>query len=146
MSKTILIVEDSPEERDIISRYLEFVGCHLLEATSGEDGLRMAREYRPDLILLDLSMPVMDGWEAIRRLNEEPDTAGIPVVALTGHNLNRATLEEAGFCGYLQKPLAPFRILEEIERCLGPQVLSPDVVSDPSLRRSREAGLGQLGR
>lgn len=146
MSRTILIVEDSPEERDIFSRYLEFVGGHLLEATNGEDGLRMAREHRPDLILADLSMPVMDGWEMIRRLDLDPDIAGIPVVAVTGHHLPRESLEERGFCGYLEKPLAPYRILEEIERCLGPQALGSGQEPERIRRPSGVAGFAWMGR
>lgn len=123
MSRTILVVEDSPQERDIFSTYLQFVGGRILEAANGQEGLRLAREHCPDLILLDLTMPVMNGTEMVRRLKQDPSTAGIPVVAVTGHCLSRESLEEQGFCGYLEKPLAPYRLLEEVERCLGP--LSP---------------------
>lgn len=116
----ILIVEDTAEEREIFSRYLQFVGGGLLEARNGEEGLKMAREHRPDLILLDLTMPVMDGWELMAHLKREPGLAQIPVVAVTAHHLSREALEAKGFCGYLEKPLAPYRVLEEVERCLGP--------------------------
>jgi two-component system cell cycle response regulator DivK len=119
MNKTILVVEDHPEERAIFSTYLRFVGGRLLTAPHGREGLRMAREHRPDLILLDLSMPVMDGWETIRRLREDAATSWIPVIAITAHHLEWERLEEAGFCGYLEKPIAPYRVLEEVERCLG---------------------------
>jgi two-component system, cell cycle response regulator DivK len=120
MSRIILIVDDNPEERTIFSTYLQFVGGRLLEAADGAEGLSMAREHAPDLILMDLTMPVMDGWEAMRHLREDPATAEVPVVAITAHHLPRERLEEAGFCGYLEKPLAPYRVLEEVERCLGP--------------------------
>lgn len=120
MSRTILVVEDDPEERQIFTTYLEFVGGRMLSATNGAEGLRLAREEQPEAILLDLSMPVLDGWEMIRRLQEDRSTAQIPVIAVTGHHLPREKLEAAGFCGYLEKPLAPYRILEEVERCLGP--------------------------
>jgi CheY-like chemotaxis protein len=120
MNRTILIVDDNPAEREIFSTYLEFVGGRLLQARDGAEGLKVARQHRPDLILLDLTMPVMDGWEMIRHVQAEPALAGIPVLALTSHHLPFARLEEAGFCGYLEKPIAPFRVLEEVERCLGP--------------------------
>ncbi|CAN5782250.1 response regulator [soil metagenome] len=120
MNTTVLIVEDNPEERKIFSTYLEFIGLNLIEARDGEEGLRMAHVHNPDLILMDISMPVMNGWETARRLKSDPETADIPLIALTGHHLPSKRLEEAGFCGYLEKPLAPYRVLEEVERCLGP--------------------------
>lgn len=120
MSRTILVIEDNEEERKIFSTYLEFVGVRLLQATNGAMGIEMARRHHPDMILMDLSMPVMTGWEAIIRLKGDPATAGIPVVAITAHHLPPERLEAAGFCGYLEKPLAPYRVLEEVERCLGP--------------------------
>lgn len=119
MARTVLIVEDNVEERNIFSTYFRFVGGNVLEATNGEEGLRTAREHQPDLIIMDLSMPVMDGWEAIRRLQEDPESRRIPVVAVTAHHLPQETLHEAGFCGYLEKPLTPYRVLEEVERCVG---------------------------
>lgn len=120
MNRTVLIVEDNVEERQIFSRYFRFVGGNVIEATDGEQGIRAAREHLPDLILMDLSMPIMDGWEAIRQLQEDTSLRRIPVIAITAHHLPRSTLESAGFCGYLEKPLAPFRVLNEVERCLGP--------------------------
>jgi two-component system, cell cycle response regulator DivK len=127
MNTTVLIVEDNPEERKIFSTYLEFIGLELIEASNGEEGLRMAHDHNPDLILMDISMPVMNGWQTTLRLKSDPATAGIPVIALTAHHLPSERLEEAGFCGYLEKPLAPFRVLEEVERCLGS--LDPERVS-----------------
>jgi two-component system, cell cycle response regulator DivK len=120
MNRTILIVDDNPAEREIFSTYLEFVGGRLLQAHDGAEGLKVAREHQPELILLDLTMPVMDGWEMIRHVQVDPALAGIPVLALTSHHLPPERLEEAGFCGYLEKPIAPFRVLQEVERCLGP--------------------------
>lgn len=140
MSSTVLIVDDNPEERKIFATYLEFVGGRLLEAANGEEGLRIARERLPDLILLDLNMPVMDGWEMIRRLQEEPGIRRIPVVALTAHRLSWERLEDAGFCGYLEKPLAPYRVLEEIERCLG-RINQPErSLADLYANRERRSG------
>lgn len=120
MTRTVLIVEDTPEQRDIFTKYLQFVGARTIEATNGREGLEMAFAHRPDMILLDLAMPVMDGWEMLRRLRASPELAHIPVVAVTGQKDGREALAEAGVRGTLEKPLAPFRILEEVERCLGP--------------------------
>lgn len=120
MSRTILIVEDDPDQRRILSTYLQFVGGEIVEATNGEEAVRVAGDHRPELILLDISMPVMDGWETVRRLQSDPDTRSIPVIAITGHDLAWGMLEEAGFCGYLKKPLALYEVLREVERCLGP--------------------------
>jgi two-component system, cell cycle response regulator DivK len=117
--RTVLIVDDCEQEREIFSRYLEFVGARLIEACNGEEAILAAMEHLPDLVLLDLSMPVLDGWETIRRLREEPATADIPVVALTAHHLEWERLRDAGFRGYLEKPVVPNRVLEEVERCIG---------------------------
>jgi two-component system, cell cycle response regulator DivK len=125
MKKTVLIVEDNPEERKIFSTYFQFVGGRVVEAANGEQGLAAAQEYRPDLILMDLSMPVMNGWEAVRRLQSDSRLSRIPVIAITAHHLSVDRLEEAGFCGYLEKPLAPYRVLSEVERCLGPLATTP---------------------
>lgn len=131
MSRTILIVEDDPDERRIFSMYFRFVGGEIVEAGNGEEALRAAADHRPDLVLLDLSMPVMDGWETIRRLQTDPETRHIPVVAVTGHHLPWERLEEAGFCGYLMKPLAPYQVLKEVERCLGPIGDPGEAAADP---------------
>jgi two-component system, cell cycle response regulator DivK len=117
--RTVLIIDDCRHEREIFARYLEFVGGNVLEAGDGEEGLRVARDQLPDLILLDLTMPVRDGWETIACLREDPETAGIPVIALTALHLPWERLEAAGFCGYLEKPIVPNRVLEDVERCIG---------------------------
>jgi CheY-like chemotaxis protein len=119
MSREILIVDDNDQERNIFSTYLQFVGGTVLEAENGEQGLRVAKEHSPSLILLDLTMPVLDGWATLRLLKADPQTRLIPVLALTAHHLERERLIEAGFCGYLEKPIVPFRVLEEIEACIG---------------------------
>ncbi len=119
MRKTVLIVDDCKEQRDIFARYLDFVGKNTIQAENGREGLERAREKIPDLVLLDLSMPVMDGWETIRRLKQDPATSRIPVIALTGKHLDFAELEAVGFCSYLEKPIVPFRVMEEVEACVG---------------------------
>jgi CheY-like chemotaxis protein len=120
MSNLILLIEGHQENRRILSRYLEFVGARTLGAGSGAVGLRLAAEHSPDLILLDMEMPGDDGWAVMAKLQTHPVSSGIPVVALTEPQRESEKLEAAGFCGYLEKPLIPFVVLEEVERCLGP--------------------------
>ena len=117
--KTVLVIDDNPHQRAILSRYLQFVGAKVIEASDGEEGVRLAREHRPTLVLLDLRMPVLDGWGAIRRLRADPATAHLPVVALTATPSDWARLKMAGFTSYLPKPIAPYTVLQEVERCAG---------------------------
>lgn len=114
--KTILIVDDSDSICTGIAFLLEIDGHATLTAFDGEEGVKKAREHRPDVILLDIMMPGLDGWGAIRRLREERETAGIPVLALTALKLDRDQVAAAGFTGYLQKPIPPHRLKEEIDR------------------------------
>jgi two-component system, cell cycle response regulator DivK len=120
---TVLLVEDQPDNRIIYTTILEHAGYAVLEAQNGEEGVRRAREHAPDLVLMDLSMPVMDGWGAVRELKRDPTTASIPVCALSAHVLFPGDLERvrsAGFECYLTKPLEPRRVLEEVEKRIGP--------------------------
>jgi CheY-like chemotaxis protein len=114
--KTILIVDDSDSICQSIAFLLEIEGHATLTAFDGQEGVRRAREHRPDAILLDIMMPVLDGWGAIRQLKESPETEGIPVLALTALKLSQAQLDQAGFDGYLEKPVPPHRLLEELNR------------------------------
>jgi two-component system, cell cycle response regulator DivK len=117
--RTVLVVDDNEEQRRIVATYLEFVGYRALTAANGEQGVRMALADAPDLILLDLRMPVLDGWGTIARLKESALTGRIPVMALTAYGQDEEeALEAAGFCGCLSKPLSPFKVLEGVERCL----------------------------
>lgn len=121
--KSVLIVEDSPDNRAIYHAVLEFAGFDVFEAANGAEGVRMAHEHHPDLILMDLSMPVMDGWEATRSLKAEDDTASIPVCALSAHVLvdgDWPKVQEAGFDCYLTKPIEPKQVLAEVHERIGP--------------------------
>jgi two-component system, cell cycle response regulator DivK len=118
--KVILTVDDEAAQRQIFASYLTFAGYEVIEAANGVEGLRMAREHGPDLILLDIGMPVLDGWGTMVLLGDEPMTTSIPVVALTAFDLSATQLKDAGFCGYLEKPIVPYRVLEEVEACIGP--------------------------
>lgn len=129
---TILLVEDNPDNRAIYLVALEHYGYSVLEAQDGEEAIRLAREEHPDLILMDVSIPKIDGWEATRILKADPATRAIPILALTAHALaaDRAKAVEVGCDAYLAKPIEPRRVAEEIERHL-----SPRDGSDPRLRR-----------
>lgn len=120
--KSVLLVEDNEDNRFIYSTILERRGFRVLEARTGEQGVEMAREHRPDLVLMDISLPVMDGLEATRRLKQDPATSEIPVIAVTAHAMaeDRERAREAGCNGYLVKPIEPSRVLAEVERLIGP--------------------------
>jgi two-component system cell cycle response regulator DivK len=121
MTKRILLVEDNVDNQAIYRLILEHSGFAVLEADNGEDGIRMARENHPDLILMDISIPKIDGWEATRILKADERTKHIPIIALTAHALvtDRAKAEEVGCDGYLAKPVEPKHVVEEVHRHLG---------------------------
>ena len=121
--KTVLIVEDDHDNRQIYSTILEHGGYRVLVAHDGEEGLRYARAERPDLILMDLSMPVLGGWEAIRLLKSDPETADIPTCAISAHVLMEGDYQraiDAGFTAYLTKPIEPKAVLREVQNRIGP--------------------------
>ena len=117
----ILLVEDNELNRDMLSRRLVRRGYEVEIALDGKEGLRLAAASAPDLILLDLSLPEMDGWEVLKNLKQDPKMRAIPVVALTAHALvsdrNRAL--EAGFDEYDIKPVEMPRLLKKMEMLLG---------------------------
>lgn len=121
MGKTVLLVEDNDYNLDIYGTMLRHVGFEVLEATDGEAAVRLARERKPDLILMDVSLPGMDGWTATRLLKKDDETSSIPIIALTAHALpaDQETSRVAGCDGYLAKPIEPRRVVEEVERVLG---------------------------
>lgn len=115
----ILLVEDVEDNRGIVRQLVRRLGWTLLEAEDGEQGIALARSELPDLILMDLSLPVLDGWEATRRLKTDPLTARIPVVALTAHAMagDEQAVRALGADGYVAKPISllPFReLLKEL--------------------------------
>ncbi|MGH7481384.1 MAG: response regulator [Longimicrobiales bacterium] len=120
--KRVLIVEDNPDTRTIYSLILRHHGYDAVEATDGSQGVERAIETRPDLILMDLSMPILDGWGANEKLKEDERTAGIPVVMVTAHAavVTEKRVKEAGFTSLLLKPLETKRLLREVERLIGP--------------------------
>jgi CheY-like chemotaxis protein len=117
---TILIVEDNEMNRDMLSRRLERKGYKVLIAFDGETGIDVARTNAPDLILMDMSLPVMDGWEATRRIKADDALKHIPVIALTAHAManDRDKALEAGCDDYDTKPIELPRLLAKIEALL----------------------------
>lgn len=116
----ILLVEDNEMNRDMLSRRLMRRGFEVSLATDGQEGLEVARAEMPDLILMDMSLPVLTGWEATQALKQAPETQHIPVVALTAHALSsdREKAMNAGCDAYETKPVELPRLLETIERLL----------------------------
>jgi CheY-like chemotaxis protein len=119
MSK-ILLVEDNEMNRDMLSRRLERKGYEIMLAADGPTGIQMAATGLPDLVLMDMSLPVIDGWEATKRLKANPATAHIPVIALTAHAMagDRGRALEAGCDDYDTKPVELTRLLGKIEALL----------------------------
>ena len=114
----ILLVEDNEMNRDMLSRRLERRGYEVAIAVNGEEGVAKAQSESPDLILMDLSMPVMDGWQATRQIRADPAVSGLPIIAFTAHGLRGEDVIEAGFDDYDIKPLEFPRLLEKIETLL----------------------------
>lgn len=120
--KSVLIVEDNEDNLVVYRTILEHVGYDVLEARDGAEGMDRARADHPDLILMDISIPKVDGWEATRELKADDSTSDIPIIALTAHALDedRRRAERVGCDGYLAKPVEPRRVVKEVERFIGP--------------------------
>jgi CheY-like chemotaxis protein len=116
----VLVVDDFADNREMYSEYLAFSGYDVIEARNGKEAVDAANDRRPDIIIMDLSLPVMDGWEATRRLKADARTRDIPVVALTGHALagHSKGAREAGCDSFLAKPCLPDQLVAEIKRML----------------------------
>jgi two-component system cell cycle response regulator DivK len=117
----VLVVDDFVDAREMYAEYFVFAGFEVAEAENGEDAVRKALELAPQVILMDLSMPGMDGWEATRRLKADPRTSDIPVIALTGHALTgfSESARLAGCDAFVTKPCLPDALVEEVRRVLG---------------------------
>lgn len=116
----ILIVEDNEENRDVLSRRLERRGYSVIMAMDGRVGIAMAQEEQPDVILMDLNLPDIDGWEATKTIKASPQTASIPVIALTAHAVvgDEKRALQAGCDDYHSKPVEFTRLLNQIEALL----------------------------
>ncbi|MEP6757296.1 MAG: response regulator [Chthonomonadales bacterium] len=124
MSK-ILLVEDNEMNRDMLSRRLARKGYEVLIAMDGEQGIAVATSELPDIVLMDMSLPLMDGWEATKRLKANPETSHIPIIALTAHAMSsdRTKALEAGCNDYDTKPIEMDRLLEKIEALISPAII-----------------------
>jgi CheY-like chemotaxis protein len=118
----VLVVEDYPDAREMYAAYLQFSGFDVAEATNGLEAIEMAETLMPDIILMDLALPRMDGWEATRRLKGSDRTRHIPIVALTGHALagHAEGARQAGCDAFVTKPCLPDALVTEIRRLLEP--------------------------
>ena len=120
----ILLVEDNELNRDMLTRRLTRRGFTVECAVDGESAVRMARERRPDLILMDIGLPVIDGWEAIRQLKAQPETGEIPIITLTAHAFteDRDRAEASGCAGFVPKPIDLQRLLDTIAQVISSEI------------------------
>ena len=121
MKKRVLVIEDTLDNRQILRDLLTAAGYDIIEAEDGAAGVAMAAEQLPDLILMDIQLPVIDGYEATRRIKADPATRHIPIVAVTSYALagDEAKTREAGCDGYIAKPYSPRNLLEKVRGFLG---------------------------
>jgi two-component system cell cycle response regulator DivK len=121
VTKRILVVEDTEDNRQIIRDLLTSAGYEMIEAVNGEEGVAKAAEHRPDLILMDIQLPVIDGYEATRRIKAQPELKHIPIIAVTSYALSgdEAKTREAGCDAYVAKPFSPRQLLAKIREFLG---------------------------
>jgi CheY-like chemotaxis protein len=121
-AQTVLIVDDFEDNRAMYAEFLVYSGYHVLEASNGAEAVEKATALVPDVVVMDLSLPVLDGWEATRRLKADPRTKHIPVLALTGHALEGHSqgARQAGCDGFLAKPCLPETLLEAVRKMLSP--------------------------
>jgi two-component system cell cycle response regulator DivK len=121
MSKCILVVEDQEDNRRILRDLLGNAGYKLIEAESGEEALTAIDAQRPDLILMDIQLPVMDGYEAARRIKSNPEMKAVPIIAVTSYALagDEAKARAAGCNAYVSKPFSPRALLAKVREYLG---------------------------
>lgn len=134
---SVLLVDDEPDNLEVVAETLRFYGLTVRTARDGVEGLEALGEFTPDLVLLDLSMPKMDGWEMRQRIKFNPATANIPVVALSAHAMagDKERAIQSGFDGYITKPVNIATILKDLSETLDenykPQPAMPVAVAAP---------------
>lgn len=139
-SPLVLVVEDYQDAREMYAAYLQFSGYEVAEATNGLEAIEQANALMPDIILMDLALPKMDGWEATRRLKMQESTRHIPIVALTGHALagHAEGARQAGCDSFVTKPCLPDALVAEIKRMLALRDAAGGAV-----KRGRTSGRGR---
>jgi CheY-like chemotaxis protein len=121
----VLLVDDYDDSREMYAEFLELAGFRVCQARDGRQGVEKAHEHHPDLILMDLSLPGMDGWEAIKQLKSDTRTRQIPVIALSGHNQNDVSGQVGPRWDYfVSKPCQPEDLVKEMQRALSSAALS----------------------
>jgi two-component system, cell cycle response regulator DivK len=120
MTKRILIIEDQEDNRAIMRDLLSGAGFELIEAVNGEEGVKLAQSERPDLILMDIQLPIIDGYEATRQIRAIVDLKSIPIIAVTSYALSgdEAKTRAAGCNGYVAKPFSPRQLLAKVREFL----------------------------
>ena len=120
MSKRILVVEDQPDNRQIVRDMLAPTDYEITEAENGPEALAAIAKLRPDLILMDIQLPIMDGYTATRRIKANPALRSIPIIAVTSHALDgeEQTARAAGCDGYVPEPYSPRQLLAKIQQCM----------------------------
>ena len=121
MTERILVVEDQEHNRRILRDLLTSVGYELIEAVTGSEGVRLARSHRPDLILMDIQLPELDGHEATRQIKADPDLRAIPIIVVTSYALSGDETKAlaAGADAYVTKPFSPRQLLAKVRELLG---------------------------
>lgn len=116
----VLIVDDQPDNIRVAQIALNFHGAEVQTAKNGKEGLKMLARFSPTLVLLDLSMPEMNGWEMFKAIRAKPEYKKLPVIALTAHAMegDRESVMKAGFTGYIPKPFSVITIIDDIKACL----------------------------
>ena len=120
--KTVLIAEDNPVNRELLRELLEMRGYAVVEASDGEQTLKQINGSIPDILLLDLNMPVLDGFGTLKRIRQDPRLASLPVLAVTAYAMrgDREKILSSGFDGYLSKPITSAELERELDRLLAP--------------------------
>ncbi len=132
MPASFLIIEDNPANLELVRYLLDAHGYPTLTATNGEDGLRLFASARPDIVLCDLQLPVLDGYEVLSEIRKDPARADTMVIAVTAFSMSgdRAKVTAAGFDGYISKPIDPTTFVQQIESLLRPDLRASRPVPD----------------
>jgi two-component system cell cycle response regulator DivK len=119
----ILVVEDNTTNLKLVRDVLQFAGFDVIEATTGEDGVELAARERPDLVLMDLQLPGIDGTEALRQIREMPEVGHVPILAVTAFVMDedRRRAKRAGFDGYVEKPISVRALADQVRTLLAPE-------------------------